>query len=517
MIHGLRCTILLVGALLGAVPGAHAQVAAPGMADAAPTPADPWSEALGLKPCAPSGLGNDYQVGAAPGQLPSLDRVPWERLRGGDTVRVFYRPEPYKGKILLLAQASADAPMRLCGVKGPGGERPVIDGQDAVAPRGMLYGHPVHESRSVLLINRLGSQDWRGYPSYIQVDGLQIRGAHPRHQFTDSEGKRRNYDAFGACVWVERGEHITLADNEITDCSQAIFSRSTPDGDFAVTKQLRIAGNYMHNIGIAGQFLEHITYIQSVGVVYEFNRYGPMREGSGGNAIKDRSVGVVIRYNRIEDGARALDLVEAEDYSETAVANPDYRRTFVYGNQIVKDGRKGTTIHYGGDHPGNEAAYRKGTLYFFHNTVRLTGNDYAVLFQLSTFEERAQVWNNVFWFDEAIPYPTLRAGQDNAPGIASGGAMELGRNWIVARWSDGGPWHKVAGKVTGTERLIKGSRAPMDVETFVPRPGSEVIDAGLPGPSAASAHPVLWQLDAKGQPVRRLQRGAGPDLGAVER
>ena len=46
-------------------------------------------------------------------------------------------------------------------------------------------------------------------------------------------------------------------------------------------------------------------------------------------------------------------------------------------HQIVKDGRKGSTIHYGGDHPGSENNYRKGTLYFFNNTVHLTGNGFG--------------------------------------------------------------------------------------------------------------------------------------------
>src|SRR5690606_31892153 len=162
------------------------------------------------------------------------------------------------------------------------------------------------------------------------------------------------------------------ADNEITDCTHAIFSRSNEEGIFGVTRNLRIAGNYMHNNGVSGSFTIHNTYVQSQNVTYEFNRYGALRSGATGNSIKDRSTGTVIRYNRIEDGARAIDLVEAEDFASVAKADPAYRSTFVYGNQIVKDGRKGSTIHYGGDHAGSEANYRKGTLYFFSNTVRLT-------------------------------------------------------------------------------------------------------------------------------------------------
>ena len=466
-------------------------------------------------PCEPSGVGRDYQVGPAPGQIESLDGVPWERLGPGDTVRVFHRSEPYRGKILLMAEGRAEAPVRLCGVKGPQGERPVIDGRDAVTRPGLRYGHPLHESRAIILVNRLGSQDFRAYPSHIQIDGLAVRSAHPRHAFTDAAGQRRPYEEFGACIWVERGHHVTIADNEISDCTHAVFSRSTPDGDFSVTKHLRLTGNHMHGNGVARSYTIHTTYLQSMGVVVEFNRYGPMRPGATGNAIKDRSTGTVIRYNRIEDGARAIDLVEAEDFTAFAQADPAYRETFVYGNQIIKDGRKGSVVHYGGDHPGSEASYRKGTLYFFHNTVHVTGTE-AALFQLSTLDEKAEVWNNVFTFDPAVRHPRMRMGQDNAPGIPSGGIVNLGRNWIGARWSDAGPYHRVDGRLTGTQQQLTGPTSPVAPDTLHPLPRSPIIDAALPGPAAADDHPVSFQLDPAGRPVPRVVRGKAADLGAQE-
>ena len=42
-----------------------------------------------------------------------------------------------------------------------------------------------------------------------------------------------------------------------------------------------------------------------------------------------------MRYNRIEEGAHAIDLVEAEDFPVTALALPAYRTTHVIGNQIL--------------------------------------------------------------------------------------------------------------------------------------------------------------------------------------
>src|SRR5207342_1406487 len=92
----------------------------------------------------------------------------------------------------------------------------------------------IHQGRSVLLIKHNGSGAYMDFPSFIQVDGLAIRRAHPNYTFKNASGATATYDPFGSCVWIERGHDITIADNEITDCSQGIFSRSTDEGDFAV-------------------------------------------------------------------------------------------------------------------------------------------------------------------------------------------------------------------------------------------------------------------------------------------
>lgn len=517
-------SIALTVALAAAATLACESVASRAPKRAEPAPSPDSSSVLSLAACEPSGKGRDYQVGPGAGQLGSLDQVPWESLTAGDTVRIFYRSQPYAGKFLLSARGTAEAPVRVCGVRGPNGERPVITGQNATTRANQGYGNIIHETRSLITIKQKSSEAWTAYPQHLQIDGLHIRSAHPSYQFTDSSGARRSYEEFGACIWVERGHHITIADNEISDCSQAIFTKSTDDGEFAVSKHIRIAGNRFHTNGIVGQEGKHTTYVQSVDVVYEFNWYGPLRAGATGNSIKDRSVGTVVRYNRIEDGARAIDLVEAEDFPNTAKADPAYRTTYVYGNQIIKDGRKGSTIHYGGDHNGStpgatwgEPNNRKGTLYFFHNTVRITGDGYAVLFQLSTTEEKAEVWNNVFVFDPTVPYPQMRSSTDVGSAWTPGGIINLGRNWIDARWSDGGPWHTVPGQLNGTQNLITGTTPPVDINTLVPLAGSAIVDKAQASVSGASGIAVKFQLDPRQVPVPRVMTGTALDLGAVER
>ena len=296
--------------------------------------------------CVP-GSGRDYQVGPNAGQLATIADVPWESLAAGDTVRIFYRSAPYAGKFLVSAVGTAAAPVRICGVKGPSGERPTITGVNAPTRRalgGMMgaqgsVSSQYNESRGVIFIAKKTADAWTSFPNHVQIDGLKIGGAQPAYQFTDAFGAAKSYMDFGACIWIDRGQNLTIADNEITDCSQGIYSRSTDDGDFALTKNVRVAGNTFTNYGLAGNQSVHGVYTASVGIVFEFNRFGAMRAGATGNAIKDRSAGTVVRFNRIEDGARAIDLVEASDFTATGLAS--YRTTFVYGNQIVKDGNKG--------------------------------------------------------------------------------------------------------------------------------------------------------------------------------
>lgn len=471
----------------------------------------------------PSGKGTDYQVGPNVGQLASLDLVPWDKLIAGDTVRIFYKSTPYNGKFILAGNGTSTAPIRICGVKGSAGERPIIDGKNAITRKGLAYGNILHETRSVIVVKPLSTQGWTAFPSYIQIDGLDVRGANSANTFTDSKGVLQKYVDFGACIWVDRGQNITIADNAIHDCTNGLFSKSTEDGDFAVTKNLRIAGNYIYGNGVIGDEHEHNSYVQSVNVVYEYNRYGPLRSGAMGNLIKDRSVGAVVRYNYLNGGAHSIDFVEAEDFPTTAMSYPAYRTTFAYGNVIVKDGGTGSVIHYGGDHYGSTAGslwgepiYRKGTLYFFNNSVSVTGTS-AALFQLSTTEEHAEVWNNVFTFASTVTYPALRANSSVGSAWTPGGILNLGKNWATSTVADSDPWHPIPGILTGLANLIKGTTAPISLTTFIPTSGSAIVNTAQANLSAVSAHPVDKQLDVttfKGK--TRVTSGSGVDIGAVE-
>ena len=137
--------------------------------------------------------------------------------------------------------------------------------------------------------------------------------------------------------------------------------------------------------------------ISKIRLTFQYNRYGSLREGCRGNNLKDRSAGLVVRYNWIEGGNRQLDLVDAGGNSPLQ-KDPRYREAYVYGNILIEPDGAGNNqiVHYGGD-SRNSDSYRKGTLYFYNNTVVSTRSGNTTLLRLSTNDERAECWNNVVY------------------------------------------------------------------------------------------------------------------------
>ena len=82
--------------------------------------------------------------------------------------------------------------------------------------------------------------------------------------------------------------------------------------------------------------------------------------------------------------------------------DPRYRETFVYGNVLIEPDAAGNRqiTHYGGD-SGVTASYRKGTLYFYNNTVVSTRTDRTTLLRLSTNEETCDFRNNIAYVTAA--------------------------------------------------------------------------------------------------------------------
>ena len=305
--------------------------------------------------------------------MDTIAEVPWATLQPGDTVLIHWRAAAYKEKWVICRQGTAELPITVRGVAGPNGELPVIDGNGAVTPLNLNFPS---EARGVI---KIGSANTPAdtMPQHIVIENLEIRSAHPDYQFTDDSGNTVAYSSAASSIYVEKGENITVRNCKMHDSANGFFVASSDD---TVSRNILVEGNYILGNGIVGSGFQHNNYTAAIGITFQYNRFGPMRAGAGGNALKDRSAGLVVRYNWIESGNRQLDLVDGEDSSQIRNA-PEYRKTLVYGNLLIEpDGAGNSQIaHYGGD-SGTVANYRKGTLYFYNNTVVSTRAGNTTLF-----------------------------------------------------------------------------------------------------------------------------------------
>lgn len=319
-------------------------------------------------------MGKIYEVGDGR-EYPSLGSVPQEALCAGDTIEIHWRAEPYREKILIAARGTREQPVTVRGICGPQGQKPVISGHGAAARPGYDTG-VTNANKWVVKIGRSGSNKDNNYlSSYVIIENIEVTDCLPEYTFTDWRGETHHYDVFGAGIWVDRGEHITLKNCIVHNCSNGLFvnSRDNEAEGFFVCRDILVEGNEFYDNGIPGSILEHNSYCAAIGITYQFNRYGPLKNGAYGYGLKDRSAGTVIRYNRIEGGRREISLDDGED-NPMIPAHEDYNDAYVYGNLLIEndDGPirvwgDDEIVHFGGDNP--DVPDRGGTLYFFNNTV----------------------------------------------------------------------------------------------------------------------------------------------------
>ena len=312
----------------------------------------------------------------------------------------------------------------------------------------------------------------------------------------------RTYTNNAAAIYVERAQHLVIRDCVLSDSGNGLFIGAF-DGD---TRDIEVEGNRIFGNGNVGSAFEHNTYTAAIGIVYEANRFGPLRAGAGGNNLKDRSAGLVVRYNWIEGGNRQLDLVDAED-SDVIVNDPSYGRTFVYGNVLIEPDGAGNSqiVHYGGD-SGTTAIYRKGVLHFFHNTLVSLRSGNTTLLRLSTDDEHADVRNNVLY---------VSASGSRLAMLDADGVLALSHNWTKPGWvgSHGTLSAVIDDDGTGVTGTSPGF-VDLALQDFHLLETSQAVDAGgALHPDAIPDHePALQYLEH--QMLEPRADEAAPDLGA---
>lgn len=441
-----------------------------------------------------------YEVGDGKSYT-SIGAVPWESLNAGDTVLIYWRSTPYKEKWVICRQGTSAAPITVRGVAGPSGQFPQIDGNGATTRLALDYWN---ETRGVLKIGG-ASVPADTTPQYIIIDSLEIFGARPPNTFTDDAGNPGMYDNNAAAVYVEKGQHLTIRNCVLHDCGNGLFigPNSNP-----VTGDVLVERNYIYSNGNVGSAYEHNTYTEAIGITYQYNRFGPLLSGAQGNSLKDRSAGLMVRYNWLEGGNRELDLVDA-DGTPAIVNDPSYHTTFVYGNVIIEpagDGNKQLT-HYGGD-SGVTASYRKGTLYFYCNTCVSNRTDSTTLFRLSTNEEHCDARDNVFY--------AVAAGNSVAL-LDQTGVLDLTHNWFKPGYRSS--FSTLLGTINDDGTSVTGS-APGFVneagQDYHLAPASACIDAATALNGAVLPANNVTQQYVKHQAGEPRPNAGAFDLGGFE-
>ena len=412
--------------------------------------------------------------------MDTIGEVPWATLEPGDIVLIHWRPEDYFEKWVIGRSGTASLPITVRGVPGPNGELPVINGRDAITPAGLNFWS---ENRGVIKIG--GSNTPAStFANFIVIENLEIRSAHPAYSFTNDSGSVEAYSQSASSIYIERGENITLRNCRIHDSANGFFVASGDDG---VSRDILVEGNYIFGNGVIGSIFQHNNYTAAFNITFQYNRFGPPRAGAPGVNLKDRSAGLVVRYNWIEGGNRNIDMVDGEDSSIIRNA-PEYRKTFVYGNILIKqDGGNNQAVHYGGD-SGATADYRKGKLYFYNNTIYSIRANTTVVMRLSTNDEQCDARNNIFY--------NTAAGTSLAM-LAESGTLTLANNWAKTGWRNSHEGSGFNGSVSGGATMVTGSdpgfiNGPTgDFHLF---PTSAAINAGTSlHPDALAAHNVTRQ------------------------
>jgi hypothetical protein len=201
--------------------------------------------------------------------------------------------------------------------------------------------------------------------------------------------------------------------------------------------------------------------------------------------------------------------VEGED-SILIRTDPLYTATYVYGNVLIEPDSAGNRqiTHYGGD-GSRTRNYRKGTLYFYNNTVVSNRTDRTTLFRLSTNSERCDARNNVFYTSAAGTTVSL---------LDVNGILDIQHNWIKPGWVNS--FGNFKGAVNNADGNVETS-AP----GFTNEAGQDYrLAAGASAADAGTAlHPnVLPANNVTRQYVKHQSSEARPvngviDAGAYER
>jgi hypothetical protein len=400
--------------------------------------------------CGAAGTQYDVGIGQA---YTKLSQVPWLKLVPCDTVNIHWQPTPYKEITLLSNRGAANKFIRITGILGPNGERPVIDGNGATQTPGLPFINTLFDKIGLFVISPPHGYTWGYKPGYIEISNLEIMNANQANPITDTTGAASTWHKFASGIYIERGENIAIINCDIHDNGNGLFQNSKYD-EQGQSRYLLVERNYLHDNGNAGSASEHNAYTEGVGTVYQYNRFGNTKAGSYGDNVKERSAGITFRYNFFEGGVFMMDLLDPqsnasyEKIQKDAWGNLLVNSVYIYGNTMFMHtepnptGWQHTLLGFG-DGPYTWGNIRSGKVYFYNNTV-VSQYDYEfwhqpaiTLFYISNnlgtpiVQARNNIFHSISVTPGAKPEPfAIFHGYGNA---------DFTNNWISAGWLNTDP------------------------------------------------------------------------------
>lgn len=497
---------------------------------------------------------NYYDVG--PGKaFTALSALPWSTLKGCDTVRIYPKAgnEPYNEMILISAgtNLTPTAPNRFMRVLGmrdsETGALPILDGANATqletlpgqaTPRTLQYNDnastsPILHKLGLVMVSPQQGYNYNNGPAgYISIENLELRGARYNQPYTNAiTGTGDTYHHFAACLYVEAAAHLVVKGNILHGCSNGLFINSKHGTPVALSQDVMIDNNRFYDngnapvAGLTGGHSEHHSYTEARDITYQYNYFGDVAPGAFGDCVKDRSSGLVVRYNTFASNCGIkFNLQDSTGGLALIYGDPGYATSYVYGNliDIAANNTNTQLLFYGGD-SGQTANYRQGTLYFYNNTMVVAGDGAgaypdAFLFFLSQPSARAEVWNNVFY---AVPATPGHQPKIMAMAYAGAGTVNLMNNWISSNITTGWLGHPSAATVTGWTANTFGNGSPgfqnEGQHLYTPVPGSPLIGGGASLAQLPTGMAPLWlpQTQSMGSPIARNE-GEQIDIGAYQ-
>lgn len=423
--------------------------------------------------------------------------VPWNVVGAGSDVLIHHRAEPYRQKILLATRGTATQPVRLLGVPGPNGERPVLDGENALPPPLTAKYEPDTnvEDQSLIAIERADTQADSFKPGWIEIRGLELRNAHPDFSYTRQTGGAT--DAYGngaAAIFLRGAENVRIIDCVIHHCASGIATNSGGNNENGLVRDLLVAHCHLHSQGknAANTYYGHNLLTQASGVTIQFCRLDPPLTGTAVPNVEDRSAGFIARCNWIEGGGSQINLTEAFSSVPLLTGDPSWSITHISANVLRNFGNgSGNVIHFGDT---NQAGAR--VLHFHHNTVHCANNYSRNLLNLHAAGDSAEAFNNIIRHSGITEF-RLHTGP---------GTVAFGKTLVS-------PGYMTSVGATGLENIqtstslgfVDEANGDYHLTTVSP-----AIDAatGIPAPFVQYAHHATGHL--------RHRSGSADDLGAFE-